>query len=108
MMLAHVSHSVLHTAESATSRTLMAAVNIGALLEYGRPQGVLRRTGALGQVDRTPAAAIAAASKVKLARKAQAGDRMEVDGDERRRSSDVRLSTPKVPPQFRSLPCFPT
>jgi hypothetical protein len=68
--------------------TMMAAVNIGALLEYGRQQGVLRRTGALGQMDRNPAA-IAAATKVKLARKAQADDRMEVDGDERRRSSDI-------------------
>ena len=27
--------------------TMMAAVNIGALLEYGRQQGVLRRTGTL-------------------------------------------------------------
>jgi hypothetical protein len=115
--------SVLPTeAESATStfatsntnsflnRTLMAAVNIGALPEYGRHQGVLRCTGpgALRQVDRTLAAAIAAASKVKLARKAQADDRMEVDSGKRRQSSDVRLSTPKVPPQFRSLLCFPT
>lgn len=65
--------------------TMMAAVNIGALLEYGRPQGVLRRAGALGQNT----AAIAAASKVKLAKKAQTDERMEVDGDERRRSSDV-------------------
>ncbi|KAI9455599.1 hypothetical protein BJY52DRAFT_638264 [Lactarius psammicola] len=60
---------------------MMAAVNIGALLEYGRPQGFLRRSGVLGH-DRNPAA-IAAATKVKLARKAQADERMEVDGDER-------------------------
>jgi len=88
----------------------MAAVNIGALPEYDQHQGVLRCTGprALGQVDCMPAATIAATSKVKLARKAQADNRMEVDGDKRRRSSDVRLSMPKVPPQFRSLPCFPT
>ncbi|KAH9057140.1 hypothetical protein EDB83DRAFT_2390413 [Lactarius deliciosus] len=45
---------------------MMAAVNIGALLEYGRPQGFLRRSGVVGQ-DRNPAA-IAAATK-----------RMEVD-----------------------------
>ncbi|KAI9433991.1 hypothetical protein H4582DRAFT_1983834 [Lactarius indigo] len=57
---------------------MMAAVNIGALLEYGRPQGFLRRSGVLGQ-DRNPAA-IAAATKVKLAKKAQADERMEVDG----------------------------
>jgi hypothetical protein len=30
---------------------MMAAINIGALLEYGRAQGVLRRTGVV-QVDR--------------------------------------------------------
>jgi protein SMG6 len=72
---------------------MMAAVNIGALLEYGRPQGFLRRSGALGQ-DRNPAA-LAAATKVKLARKAQADDRMEVDGDDRRRSSDVDPSNPQ-------------
>ena len=66
---------------------MMAAVNIGALLEYGRPHGFLRRSCGLGQ-DRNPAA-IAAATKMKLVRKAQADDRMEVDGDERRRSSDV-------------------
>ncbi|KAI0303402.1 hypothetical protein B0F90DRAFT_1911396 [Multifurca ochricompacta] len=70
---------------------MMAAVNIGALFEYGRPQGFLRRTGALGQLDRTPAA-IATASKVKLVRKAQADERMDVDGDERRRSSDQEVS----------------
>ena len=51
--------------------TMMAAVNFGALLEYGQPQGVLRRAGALGQADHNPAA-IAAAIKVRLARKAQA------------------------------------
>ncbi|KAH9053859.1 hypothetical protein EDB87DRAFT_1676684 [Lactarius vividus] len=72
---------------------MMAAVNIGALLEYGRPQGFLRRSGVLGQ-DRNPAA-IAAATKVKLAKKAQADERMEVDGEERRRSSDVDASNPQ-------------
>lgn len=66
---------------------MMAVVNIGAHLDYGRPRGFLRRSGALGQ-DRNPAA-IAAASKVKLARKAQADERMDVDGDDRRRSNDV-------------------
>jgi len=72
---------------------MMAAVNIGALLEFGRPQGFLRRSGALGQ-DRNPAA-IAAATKVKLAKKAQADERMEIDGEERRRSSDVDASNPQ-------------
>src|SRR5216683_5218252 len=68
----------------------MTVVNVGALLKYSRPQGVvLRCTGALRQVDRTPAAAITATSKVKLARKAQAGDWMEINGDECRQSSNV-------------------
>ncbi len=64
--------------------------NIGVLLEYSQPQGVLRRTGALGQANHNPAA-IAVATKVKLARKAQADDRMEVDSDsdEHRWSSDI-------------------
>jgi hypothetical protein len=72
---------------------MMAAVNIGALLEYGRPQGVLRRADVLG--DRNPAAA-AAATKVKLARKAQTDEKMEVDGDERRRSSDMEAQGPSA------------
>ena len=86
--------------------TMMATVNVGALLEYGRPQGVLRRSGALGQVDRIPAA-MAAASKVKLARKAQADDRMEVDGDERRQSSDLEAVHAQSPPATQALPVHP-
>ena len=73
---------------------MMAAVNIGALLEleYG-PQGFLQCSGGVGQ-ERNPAA-IAAATKVKLAREVQADDRMEVNRDERRRSSDVDPSNPQ-------------
>jgi hypothetical protein len=41
-------------------------------------------------MNRNPAA-IAAATKVKLARKAQADDRVGVDGGERRRSSDIEV-----------------
>ncbi|KAI9463378.1 hypothetical protein F5148DRAFT_1313175 [Russula earlei] len=76
---------------------MMAAINIAALLEYGRPQGILRRTGALGPLDRN-AAAVVAASKVKLARKTQTDERMEVDVEERRRSSD--LEAPHVGPSI--------
>ena len=83
--------------------TMMATVNVGALLEYGRPQGVLRRSGALGPVDRN-LAAMAAASKVKLARKAQADDRMEVDGDERRQSSDLEAGHARSPSAIQVLP----
>ena len=35
---------------------MMATVNVGAPLEYGRPQGVLRRSVTLGLVDCNPAA----------------------------------------------------
>jgi hypothetical protein len=82
---------------------MMAAVNIGVLLEYGRPQGVLRRFSALGQVDRNPAA-IAAASKVNLAKKAQADDRMDVDGDERKRNSDAEALNTQSPSVIQISP----
>ena len=77
--------------------TMMAAVNIGALLEYGRSQGVLRRTGVLGTQERG-LAAIPVASKVKLARKSQTDERMDVDADERRRSNDVDALNAQVSP----------
>jgi hypothetical protein len=75
--------------------TMMAAVNIGALLEYGRSQGVLRRAGVFGQLDRNAAAATV--TKVKLARKSQTDERMEVDSDERRRSSDMEALNAQSP-----------
>ena len=68
--------------------TMMAAINIGILIEYGQPQGVLRRVDVLGQLDHNSGAA-AAATKVKLARKAHTNEKLEVDGDERRQSSDM-------------------
>jgi hypothetical protein len=77
--------------------TMMAAINIGALLEYGRPQGVLRAgvMGVMRPLDRTPAVGVAV-TKVKLARKAQTDERMDVDGDERRRSSDMEALHPST------------
>jgi protein SMG6 len=66
--------------------TMMAAINIGALLEYGRAQGVLRRAG-VGQLDRIPVAA-ALVTKAKLARKTQTDERMEVNGDESRAQAE--------------------
>ena len=77
--------------------TMMAAINIGALLEYGRPQGVLRRADVLGPLDRNPAMAT---TKVKLARKAHMDEKMEVDGDERRRSTDIEDATTSQEPPF--------
>ena len=82
----------------------MATVNVGVLLKYGQPQGVLQHTGTLIQVDCTSAATTTAVSKVKLARKAQSDDQMEVDHNEYRWSSDVEalhtksLSTIQVSP----------
>lgn len=55
---------------------MMAAINIGTLLEYSRPQGVLRRADIF---DRIPAAA-AGPTKVKLVRKSHTDEKMEVDG----------------------------
>ena len=77
--------------------TMMAVINIGALLEYGRPQGVLRRTGVLGPQDRTPIV-VPAMSKVKLAKKPQADERMDVDVDEHKRCSDVEAPNPRISP----------
>ena len=82
--------------------TMMAAINIGALLEYGRAQGVLRRAG-VGQLDRIPVAS-AAVPKVKLARKTQTDERMEVDGDERRRSVDMEAQGPSTAQASSVLP----
>ena len=76
---------------------MMATVNIGVLLKYGQPQGVLRCTGTLGQVDRMSAAM----SKVKLARKAQVDDWMEVDGDECRWSSNIEALHAQSPSAIR-------
>jgi protein SMG6 len=77
--------------------TMMAAVNIGALLEYGRPHGFLRRTGVLSSQGRD-SMVVPAASKVKIARKSQADERMDVDADERRRSSDMESPNAQVSP----------
>ena len=68
--------------------TMMAVINIGVLIQYGRPQGVLRCMDVLGQLDCNPGAA-AVATKVKLARKAHTDEKLEVNGDEQRWSSDM-------------------
>jgi hypothetical protein len=66
------------------------------LLEYGRPQGVLRRADVLGKPDHNPAGPLT--SKVKLARKAHTDEKMEVDGNEHRPSSDVEALDAQGPP----------
>lgn len=69
----------------------MAVVNLGALLEYGKPTAVLRRVSGIGGRDPVPGAppssmtpAASAAAKVKLmAKRSDAEDRkMEVDDED--------------------------
>ncbi|KAI0271245.1 hypothetical protein BC834DRAFT_840969 [Gloeopeniophorella convolvens] len=81
----------------------MATINIGALLEYRRSQSVLRRPGALGLLDRN-LTAIAAAIKVKLARRTQANEQMGIDGEDHRKSSDRRVGVLSGPQRHPSVP----
>jgi protein SMG6 len=70
--------------------TMMACVNIAAVLEYGKPTGAIKRTGALGGtiVGSTTGSVQAQMAKVKLAKK-DISDGMDVDGvSEQRRSLD--------------------
>ncbi|KAI0319819.1 hypothetical protein OF83DRAFT_1169880 [Amylostereum chailletii] len=55
--------------------SMMAALNIGALLEYGRPKGILRSASLVLATDRL----VSPAPKVKSARKEQEADSMDVD-----------------------------
>ncbi|EPQ58457.1 hypothetical protein GLOTRDRAFT_72892 [Gloeophyllum trabeum ATCC 11539] len=100
---------------------MMAVVNIGGILEYGRPGGVLRKTGVLGLgIGASAAATSSAAAKVKLAKKEDDGDskKMDVDedgedadGDKEMKSSTVGASpalseaasteSPELPLAFR-------
>lgn len=57
---------------------MMAVTNIASLLEYGKPTGVLRRTGGIGGKDMSSAAQ-AAAANVKVNMLTQKVDEMEVD-----------------------------
>ncbi|KDQ59481.1 hypothetical protein JAAARDRAFT_126988 [Jaapia argillacea MUCL 33604] len=61
---------------------MMAVVNIGSILEYGRPSGMLRKTGALG-LGVTSAVPVASMARMKLAKKeADSEDKnMDVDDD---------------------------
>ncbi|KAL1742791.1 hypothetical protein HDZ31DRAFT_42469 [Schizophyllum fasciatum] len=56
---------------------MMAVSNIGALLEYGKPTGLLRKAGAV-RTRETATAGMSAAS-VRLAKRAAEEDRMEID-----------------------------
>ncbi|KAI0063876.1 hypothetical protein BV25DRAFT_1899085 [Artomyces pyxidatus] len=64
--------------------TMMAAVNIGSLLEYGKPSGVIRRTGAIGMPERPSPPA------KKLAKKAPAPEDDRRDGRRWRRAQAER------------------
>ncbi|KAK0199205.1 hypothetical protein DFS33DRAFT_1388905 [Desarmillaria ectypa] len=54
---------------------MMAAINIGSILEYGKPSGVLKRIGGVGPRD----SGTAAAMRVMAKRELLAEDRMDVD-----------------------------
>ena len=83
---------------------MIATVNIGVLLEYSWPQGVLRCTGALVQVGHMSAATTTAVSKVKLARKAQVDDQMEVNSDKCGWSSDIEALHTQCPSAIQVSP----
>lgn len=62
---------------------MMACINVGALLEYGKPTGVLKTTGAVGSSDRA-ANGVPNGIKVRVVKKAAAPEdngKMDVDGE---------------------------
>ncbi|KAL1728623.1 hypothetical protein EV714DRAFT_285553 [Schizophyllum commune] len=59
---------------------MMAISNIGALLEYGKPTGLLRKAGAVR--TREAVGAGMSAASVRLAKRAAEEDRMEVDDEQ--------------------------
>ena len=84
--------------------TMMAAINIGALIEYGQPQGVLPRADVLSQLGRNPGAA-AAATKAKLARKAHTDEeKWKLIAMSGGRVAIWRLPMPNTPPQMPRNP----
>ncbi|KAG1754234.1 hypothetical protein EDB19DRAFT_1665358 [Suillus lakei] len=63
---------------------MMAVVNIGAVLEYGRPSGVLRRIGGVGARDTS-----AGGPAIKVAKKCQVAPAFrDEDGEEKRMDVD--------------------
>ncbi|TFK42921.1 hypothetical protein BDQ12DRAFT_299349 [Crucibulum laeve] len=90
---------------------MMGVTNIGAVLEYGRPSGVLRKVGGAGARDVVGTAQAAAAMRV-MAKKAAAGvgepvgsgERMDVDEVSEMASppmSEVEPEVPEHPPAFK-------
>jgi hypothetical protein len=65
----------------------MAAINIGTLLEYSWPRGVLQRANILGQFDRNPAAIAAATNSPAVA---MDGDGMWEDDEENKKPKPSR------------------
>ncbi|KDQ61845.1 hypothetical protein JAAARDRAFT_55164 [Jaapia argillacea MUCL 33604] len=76
---------------------MMAVVNIGSILEYGKPSGMLRKTGALG-LGVTSAVPITSMARMKLAKKkANSEDKnMDVDDDTDDADGDKRVKTAVV------------
>ncbi|TFY71744.1 hypothetical protein EVG20_g1267 [Dentipellis fragilis] len=94
--------------------TMMAAINIGAILEFGK-QGIMYRTGALGSIDERKGSAGAATNgtKVKLAKRANGADegddkKMDVDGEERRSSMEngAAGTSPRPPAAAQESPAL--
>ncbi|KZT26039.1 hypothetical protein NEOLEDRAFT_1155924 [Neolentinus lepideus HHB14362 ss-1] len=90
---------------------MMAVINIGSILEYGRPGGVLRKTDVLGLGIGASTTGGSSAAKVKLAKKPEDdGDRrMDVDDDGEAMVTSPALSeaaasvveAPELPPAFK-------
>lgn len=86
---------------------MMGVINIGSILEYGKPSGVLKRAGGMG--SREPGSAAAAAMKV-LAKR-DLGERMDVDDDPNTQPSpamsEAEPDSPVLPASF-TLACHLT
>lgn len=77
---------------------MMAVVNIGAMLEYGRPSGVLRKIGGVGARDTGPAVKVAKKCQVAPAFRDEDGEekRMDVDDEGAPQTSPI-LSDANMP-----------
>ena len=78
---------------------MMACINIASLLEYGKPQGILKRSGVAGSLAHT---LVTPAIKVKLVKKV-VEEKIGVDsvnGEEPQKSPVLKV--PEVPEQLNA------
>jgi protein SMG6 len=68
---------------------MMAVVNISAMLEYGKPSGVLRKRGGVGARD---LAAISTGMRVMTKRGALEEEKMDIDEQQHGRSPDLKAT----------------